>query len=394
VLAGRPAAREIADSGIAEVFNYGLRRPGLIPLWVGEGDLPTPGFIRNAATRSLAAGETFYTDQCGVPDLRAAIAAYMTRVYGQATRPYSPRCFFGTVGGMHALQIAFRLIAGSGDEVIVPTPAWPNFRGALNVAKVGMVEIAMQSAQQALSERFWNLDISTIASAITPKTRAILINSPANPTGWTAQLAELKAILNLARQHGLWIIADEIYGRLVFEGPRAASFHDILDPNDRILFVQTLSKNWAMTGWRVGWLEAPESLGPSIENLIQYSTSGVPVFIQRGAIAALEQGEAFLAHQLTRIRESRDILVSGLAATGSVLCGTPNAAFYLFCSVAGILDSRELAFRLVDEANIGVAPGSAFGSGAESFIRICFARRPEQISEATRRLRAWLVGRG
>jgi aspartate/methionine/tyrosine aminotransferase len=329
-----------------------------------------------------------------VPELRTTIAAYMTRVYGQAAKPYSPQRFFVTVGGMHALQIAFRLIAGSGDDVIVPTPAWPNFRGVLNVAKIGMIAIPMQSGQQAPSERFWNLDVSMIASAITPKTRAILINSPANPTGWTAQPAELKAILNLAREHGLWIIADEIYGRLVFEGSRAASFHDIMDPDDRILFVQTLSKNWAMTGWRVGWLEAPESLGPSIENLIQYSTSGVPVFIQRGAIAALERGETFLAHQLTRMRKSRDILVSGLAATGRVFCETPNAASYLFCSLTGIADGRELAFRLVDEANIGVAPGSAFGKGAESFIRICFARRPEQISEATRRLCSWLSGQG
>jgi aspartate/methionine/tyrosine aminotransferase len=297
-----------------------------------------------------------------------------------------------TVGGMHALQMAFRLIAGSGDEVIVPTPAWPNFRGVLKVANVAIAEIPMQMARRASSERFWTLDIGMIAAAITAKTRAILINSPANPTGWTAHRDELQEILNLARQHGLWIIADEIYGRLVFEGPRAASFHDIIDPSDRILFVQTLSKNWAMTGWRIGWLEAPESFGPSIENLIQYSTSGVPVFIQRAAIAALERGETFLAHQLTRIRESRDVLVRGLTASGRVFCATPNAAFYLFGSVAGIVDSRELAFRLVDEANVGVAPGSAFGKGAESFIRICFARQPEQIREATHRLCSWLSG--
>jgi aspartate/methionine/tyrosine aminotransferase len=271
--------------------------------------------------------------------------------------------------------------------VIVPTPAWPNFRGVLSVAKVAMVEIPMQIVPHAApSERLWTLDIGATAAAITPKTRAVLINSPANPTGWTATVDELREALALTRQYGLWTIADEIYGRLVFDGPRAASFHDMMDLDDRILFVQTLSKNWAMTGWRIGSLEAPECLGRTIENLIQYSTSGVPVFTQRAAIAALERGEPFLAHQMARMKESRDILVSGLTATGRASCTRPKAAFYLFCSVDGIADSRDLAFRLVDDANIGVAPGSAFGKGAESFVRICFARQPEQIKEATRRL--------
>jgi aspartate/methionine/tyrosine aminotransferase len=382
-----PQIQSVAESGIVEVFNYGRNRPGLIPLWVGEGDLATPDFVAEAARRSLAKGETFYTYQRGIPELRETIARYMTRVYERAPGggPFSPERFFVTVGGMHALQIAMKLVAGPGDEIIVPSPAWPNFEGAIALAGAREVYVPMTSGER------WGLDIDRLAAAVTPRTRGIIVNSPGNPTGFTATRDELIAILELARRFGLWIVADEIYGRLVYQGERAPSFHDVMSPDDHILFVQTLSKNWAMTGWRVGWLEAPPTLGPVIENLVQYTTSGVPVFTQRAAIAAIEEGEAFLAGQLARMRESRDVLCQGLAATGRVRFAQPEAAFYLFCAVEGESDTRGLAMRLVDEAGLGVAPGSAFGAGAEAYIRLCFARSPEQIAEATRRFSAWLA---
>ena len=202
--------------------------------------------------------------------------------------------------------------------------------------------------------------------------------------------AELIAVLDIARRRDLWIVADEIYGRLTYDGRRAPSFHDIMAADDKILFVQTLSKNWAMTGWRIGWLEAPPAFAPAIENLVQYSSSGVPVFIQRAAVAALDQGEAFLADTTQRIHASRDILSKGLRATGRVRFAEPQGAFYLFCSVEGEPDSRRLAFRLVDEAGVGAAPGEAFGPGGEGYLRLCFARAPEEIGEATRRLVNWL----
>ncbi len=385
----RQEALSAPESGIVEVFNHGRNKPGLIPLWVGEGDLPTPSFICEAATRALAAGETFYTYQRGIPELRETIARYMAGVYGT---PFSggrgeflPERFFVTVGGMHAVQMAVRIVAGNGEDVLVPTPAWPNFTGALKVAGANPVDVPM-----TFDEKGWQLDPVRLEQAITPKTRAIIINSPANPTGWTATHDELSALLALARKHGLWIIADEIYGRFVYSGTRAPSFHDVMEPDDRIMFVQTLSKNWAMTGWRIGWLEAPPALGQVIENLMQYSTSGVAVPTQRAAIAAITHGEAFLAHQLGRSGQSRDILCKGLRALNRVHFTVPEGAFYLFCRIEGEDDTRRLALRLVDEANLGIAPGTAFGAGAEPFIRICFARKPEDMAEVVHRLTQWL----
>ena len=377
----RPEIGAIETSGIVEVFDYGRRVQGLIPLWVGEGDSPTPGFIAQAAKDSIDRGETFYTYQAGIPELRAAISDYMSAHYGGRL---PPERFFVTIGGMHALDLAVKMTVGPGEEAIVLAPAWPNFAGALasNGARTVFVELDAGPP--------WRLDPARLEAAITPLTRAILFNSPANPTGYVANAQEIVAVLEVARRHGLWIIADEIYGRLVYGGARAPSFHDVMEPDDRILFVQTLSKNWAMTGWRIGWLEAPPALGGVIENLIQYSTSGVPVPTQRAATAAITHGEAFVAETVARLKLCRDIMVEGLLATGRVELAIPGGAFYLFPKLLGATDARA-AFRLIDEAGVGVAPGSAFGPGGEGRLRLCFARAPELVAEATRRLAAWLT---
>ena len=378
----KPAVNAIETSGIAEVFDYGHDRQGLIPLWVGEGDLPTPAFICEAAKASLDRGETFYTYQGGIPDLRAAIARYMSAHYGPGL---GPERFFVSVGGMQALDMAVKLTAGPGDEALVLSPAWPNFAGVLetNGARAVFVELDAGAS--------WRLDPARLEAAVTPRTRAILFNSPANPTGYVASHEELVAVLEIARKHGLWIIADEIYGRLVFGPTRAPSFHDVMEPDDRVLFVQTLSKNWAMTGWRVGWLEAPPALGQVIENIVQYTSSGVPVFSQRAATVAIEQGELFIAETVKRLAHSRDIMVDGLKATGRLDITVPEGAFYLFPRVLGESDDRALAFRLIDEAGVGVAPGRAFGPGGAGRLRLCFARDPATVAEATRRLATWLT---
>ena len=383
----RPEALAAPDSGIVEVFHRGFGKKGLIPLWAGEGDLPTPSFISDAAARSLAAGETFYTKQRGIPELREAIAAYMSRVYGKT---FSPERYFATIGGMHAIQIAMRLTAGLGDEVIVPTPAWPNFVGSLTVngAKPVLVPMRIENGR-------WRLEIDQIAAAITPKTRVIVINSPSNPTGWIASRAELKAVMDLAVKHGLWIVADEIYGRFVYDGSaRAPSFHDFPGGEERVLYAQTLSKNWAMTGWRVGWLEAPQSLGATIENLIQYSTSGVATFVQRAAVTAISEGEPFLAQQIEVAKRGREIVLESTRRTNRIEMSAPDGAFYAFFRIDGINDVRQAALDLVDEANVGLAPGTAFGPGGEGYFRLCYARKSEDVAEAMRRIEAWAAKRG
>src|SRR3954447_9240404 len=379
VLAIRAEAEHAPESGIVEVANYARGRDGLIPLYVGEGDLSTPAFIYEAATRALAAGETFYTWQRGIPPLREALARYHTALYG---RTFSPEEFYVTGSGMQAIQIVLAMIAGAGDEVIIPTPTWPNAAAATGIIGGRVLEVPMSFGNSG-----WSLDLDRLAAAITNKTRALFIVSPNNPTGWTASTAELSALLALARRHGLWIVADETYARFWYgEGSRAPSFFDLMDAEDRILFVNTFSKNWAMTGWRIGWITAHPSLGPVIENMIQYATSGVAQFMQRAAVTALERGEDFAAHMVERARRGRDIACNALSASGRVRFAEPQGAFYLFFSVDGEPDTRRLALRLVDEANVGLAPGTAFGAGGERFMRLCFARSAEQLTIAMDRL--------
>jgi aspartate/methionine/tyrosine aminotransferase len=382
----RPEAEQAPTSGIVDVFSYGRNRPGIIPLWVGEGDLPTPSFICEAAARSLKDGETFYTYQRGIPELRQAIARYHEGVYGKA---FDHERFFVTSGGMAAMQIVFRMISGPGDEVLVPTPAWPNFVGAITVAGGRAVGVPM-----TIDAGGWHLDTERLEQTITPRTRALVINSPSNPTGWTASHADLRAALDLARRHGLWIVADEIYGRFIHEPAlnvdgRTPSFRDVMEPEDKILFVQTFSKNWAMTGWRLGWIEAPARLGQVIENLVQYQSSGTPVFIQRGGVAAMEGGEDFVAEQIARAEAGREI-VGRLAKTGLVELPPPSGAFYAFLKIKGATNSRDIAFRLIDEANVGLAPGSAFGEAGEGYLRLCYLRKAEDLEEAVRRIAAAL----
>ncbi len=375
----RPEARNAPESGIVEVVNHGRLKEGLIPLWVGEGDLPTPDFIARAANASLAAGETFYTWQRGIPDLREALARYHTTLYGQ---PFAMDRFFITGSGMQAVQIVVRMITGPGDEVVIPTPAWPNVAAAIGIGGAIPVNVPMDYVQGRFS-----LDLDRLAAAITPRTRAIAINSPANPTGWTATKDELAAILALARKHGIWIIADEIYGRFVYDGSaRAASFHDVMEAEDRILFVQTFSKNWAMTGWRAGWVIYPRGLAPTFAKLGQYSTTSIPTFVQHACIAALEEGDGFIRTMVDRCAEARSILVEGLSRLPGVTVAPPDGAFYLMARMGGDEPSLDLALRLLREAKVGVAPGTAFGPEGEGLVRMCFAISPDLAREAVRRL--------
>ncbi len=381
----------VPDSGIVDIMNYGRRRGNVMPLWAGEGDLTTPAFIREAASKSLVDGETFYTWQRGLPELRQALADYTNRLTGQAL---DAERFCVTGSGMQAIQIALQLVLDPGDNIIIPSPAWPNIVAASGVRQANVID----SAMPFVDGRFV-LDMQAIEDAARdPKTRAIFINSPSNPTGWVADLETLQAVHALAEQHNLWIIADEIYSRFVFgdaalpgtDPKRAPSFKDVAPLSPRIIYVNTMSKNWAMTGWRVGWIEAPVELAQRVENFIQYSTSGVAAFMQRAAIAALNEGDWFIGEQVARATANRDLLVETFAPLNRLQVSAPDGAFYLFFKVVGETDTRSLARRLVDEVGVGLAPGTAFGPGGEQFLRMCFARDPEHIADVANRIARWM----
>lgn len=377
-----PRARSAPASGIVSVVNYAREKPGMIPLWVGEGDLATPDFICDAAAASLKAGETFYTYQRGIPELREALARYTASLYGV---PADSSRFFVTNSGMHAVQIVLASVAGPGDEVIFVAPLWPNLQAAAGIAGATAVEVPLDPKDGA-----WHLDLGRLARAITPRTRAIFVNTPNNPTGWTADAQTIRAIVELAREAGCFVIADEIYSRFYYNGLRAPSFHEAEDAQDFILYVNSFSKNWSMTGWRVGWIEAPAEMGDVIENLVQYSNSGVPTFIQRAAIAALSEGESFVTSQIERAHVARDLFADALLSTNRVELTKPEGAFYAFFKIDGIEDSRPVAFRIADEALVGLAPGTAFGTASPGFFRACFHRRLDQVEEAGRRLAEWI----
>ncbi|MDN2580168.1 pyridoxal phosphate-dependent aminotransferase [Aquibium sp. ELW1220] len=381
----RAETRLAPDSGISAIIDYGRGRPGLIPMWAGEGDLATPDFITRAAIAGLQAGETFYTWQRGMPELRQALANYHHRHFG---RPAAAEEFLVTGSGMHAIQMALQATAGAGDEAVYLSPAWPNFAAAAGV--MGTKPVAVELS---FSDRGWTLDVERLAAAITPRTRVLFVNSPSNPTGWTADRKTLADILALARRHGLWIIADEIYALFHYDAGRAASFVDVMEPEDRVIFVNSFSKNWAMTGWRVGWMRVHPSLQQTFENLIQYSNSGVPQFLQRGAVAALDEGDDFVAGQVERAATAREVVCRILGATNRVRLSPPAGAFYLFFAVDGLPDARAAAAEIVDRANVGLAPGTAFGAGGDGYLRLCFHRRLDEVEEAADRIAGWIRDR-
>ena len=310
------------------------------------------------------------------------LAQYFEKLYA---RPFSSDEFFVTAGGMQAIQIAMQMTAGEDDEVIILSPGWPNFEGAALVQGAVPRFVELQFGSNG-----WELDLDRLFDACGPRTRAICINSPANPTGWTATRDQLRSILEFTRKHGIWIIADEIYGRFHYGPGLAPSLQHLREDGDLILFVQTFSKNWAMTGWRIGWLQGPKELAQLVENLIQYNTSGVAQFMQRAGVAALRANDPFAQSQIDRARAGREIVCSALEPFNNVNFTWPDGAFYLFFGIKSEESSMDMALRLVDEANIGVAPGSAFGPGGEGYLRICYLRSPTALSQAMERLSSWL----
>jgi aspartate/methionine/tyrosine aminotransferase len=385
----RPAIQALRASKIREVANAGIGRADIAAFWFGEPDEVTPQFIRQAAIDALNAGDTFYTHNLGIPELRAAIAAYITRLH----RPTAPDQIAVTNSGMSALMIAAQAVVDAGDHVVAVTPLWPNLVEIPKILGARVSTVALQ-----LNPSGWQLDVQRLLDTLQPNTRAVFINSPNNPTGWTITPEAQRAILNHCRAHGIWIVADDAYERLYFANgpssataPAAPSFLDIADAHDRIISTNTFSKAWLMTGFRLGWIAAPLALARDLPKLIEYNTSCAPPFVQRAGLVAIEQGEPVVAHTVERLRRARDYLVGELSRTGGIEVASPSGAMYAFFRIQDLDDSLALCKRMVSEVGLGLAPGIAFGPEGEGFVRWCFAAAPERLADGVKRLRQGLA---
>jgi aspartate/methionine/tyrosine aminotransferase len=382
-LQARSAVRALVASQIREVANAGLGEPDILAFWFGEPDEVTPTYIRDAAAASLAAGETFYTLNFGIPELRDAIAQYVSRLH----RPIEAGKIAVTASGMSALMLTVEALVNPGDRVVCVTPLWPNLTEIPKILGAEVVRVALRFGRNG-----WTLDLDRLLDALVPETRALIVNSPNNPTGWTLDREAQSAILAHCRRHGIWIVADDVYERLYYEGSGktticAPSFLDLAAADDRLVSTNSFSKAWLMTGWRLGWIVAPPELMPDLGKLIEYNTSCSPVFVQRAGVVAITQGEATVAHTLERFRSARDLLVRELRVIEGIEVASPRGAMYVFFHVAGVGDSLDFCKRLVREARLGLAPGSAFGSEGQGFVRWCFAASEERLVEGVRRLR-------
>ncbi len=369
----------IPGSRILEIARIAFAKPDVDLLCFGESDQPSPEAAHQAAVAALAAGETRYPDVRGLPELRAALADYLTQLHA---RPVSESRVQVTASGMAAVSVALAATARAGDRVVLHGPSWPNVGNAARLRGAQVDELPLS----ALPDGRFTLDLDRLDAALAGA-RVFILNSPNNPTGWTATRDELATILEIARRRGVWLISDEVYSRLVYDGRAAApSLLDVAEPDDRVLVCNSFSKTWVMTGWRLGWLVVPEGARDAVTELVEVTHSGVAPFIQHAGLAAVADTDA--------VERFRAHCTRGRALTGEALDGlngvrytAPDGAFYAFVGVDGLTDSLELARRLVIEHGVAVAPGVAFGAAGEGWLRICFAQGEARLQRAMQRLR-------
>lgn len=382
----REAIHNLEASKIREVANAGMGRDDVLAFWFGESDEVTPEVIRQSAIESLQRGETFYSHNLGLPELRQAIARYTSALHPavDASR------IAVTSGGVSALMLAVQALVDAGDEVVAVTPVWPNLTAqpAIMGAQVRTLPLVPVNGQ-------WTLDLPALRAAVTPKTKLLIVNAPNNPTGWTMTRDEQQAVLDHCRQTGTWILADEVYERLYYEPTAngcAPSFLDISKADDRLVVTHSFSKSFLMTGWRLGWLVLPPSMVDGIGKLIEFNTSCASVFTQRAALTAIEHTGEITPRVVAHLKLCRDTLVPLLAAVPGVQVASAKGGMYAFFRLEGFGDSLEVAKRLVAEAGLGLAPGNAFAPEAQGWLRWCFASKdPQRLVAGVERLRNWLA---
>ena len=368
----------LEQNGITRTAFKRIGDPTVIPLWFGEGDSATPEFIREAAKQALDDGYTFYGHTRGRDEFRAAIQTYINRHYGVEVADERI-----TVPGSSMLGVTFaaQMTLGANDHAVIVTPHWPNIDRTISV-----IGSDISYVRQRLDDNGWYLDIEDLRSALKPQTRAVYVNSPSNPTGWIMTTEEQQAMLELAREHGFSIIADEVYHRTVYEGDVAPSFLTIADESDPVIVINGFSKAYAMTGWRLGWMVTPAGYGEQMAVLSECYNTGAPAFIQRAGIAALEQGEDTIHEFRAQYLRGREIVMAKLGEHELFELSAPAGAFYAFPRIRGLKSSEAFVNRVLDEEDVGLAPGFTFGPGNEEHFRLCYAQSHERLAEALDRV--------
>ena len=371
------------ETAIMEIANFGRNHEQITghkvyPAWFGEGDASTNQVICDKSIDALNSGKTFYTYQNGIPELRLQLSKYMNEVFNINTKPKNHSV---VNGGMMGLRLVCDLIINSGDEVVLVGPVWPNIRSSVLLKKGNIKEISLK-----LNKSGWEIDFEDLLNSITSKTKMVFVNSPGNPTGWIITKEQQELLLKHTRKLGCWLISDEVYHQITFNGLAAPSFLKFSKPNDRLIVINSASKSFDMTGWRIGWITHPEELDEHIAKLVQITTTGVPEFLQIGFIAALQNYKNITNDLRQRLKNSRDMMFDKLSTWNQVECCIPEAAFYAFFKVKGMNNSLEFAKKLIIETNVGVAPGIAFGESGEGHLRICFAAKEDFIQEIMSRL--------
>ncbi len=374
----RDEIEALQQNGITKVAFKRLHDPAVIPLWFGEGDIPTPTFIRDAAKSALDNGETFYTHTRGRPELRDALKSYLDELYGIEL---DERRITVPGAAMLGVTIAAQMVMTTGDHGLIVGPVWPNIDA---VFRVTGAEVSY--ASQHLTENGWQLSVAEILEQVRPGTKAIFVNSPCNPTGWVMSRQEQQELLTFCRDQRILIIADEVYHRTVFDGPHAPSFLEIAEEDDPLVVVNGFSKAWAMTGWRLGWMVAPARYAQHIAVLSECFNTGAPSIVQFAGIAALADGEELVKTLRTQYAGGRDIVMQILGQHPRIELSVPEGAFYAFPRVEGMGSSLDFAEALLQEYDVGVAPGYTFGPGNEEHFRLCFAQSHQRLTEALRRI--------
>ena len=375
----RTAIASLEGSRIRQVAEENIGRDDVIALWFGEPDLPTPDYIKRAAEAALADDHVFYAQNRGIPPLRDTIADYSTKLIG---RDIGTDRITVSASGMAGIMLVSQALVDNGDNVLIVGPLWPNCAGTVEVMGGEARHVSLRPDETGR----WHLDMEDIARACDERTRAIYVNSPGNPTGWVMEQDQQLEMLAFARERGIYVISDEVYVRLIYDRPRAPSFLDIAEDDDRVVVVNSFSKSWSMTGWRLGWLTHPPDLGPAFSKLNEFNVASPTTFVQHAGVVAMREGEPFVLEMVERYRRNRDLVFQRLAAMPKVTLARPEGAFYAFFTVDGMTDSVAYAKKLIAETGVGMAPGRAFGEAGEGWLRLCFASDANTLSTALDRL--------